>query len=147
MSILYTSNTDHIYIPILLLFGFLIKLVEATLCLFLKDKIYPISSVEDNKHKLSYLTNTLPEGGGECRDLFSCGNLEMNAGDSSSTSSKTTIHTRLIRSFKTLNSKLCDKSHSWKSTNSFSSSSVQHLGSFSEQRSWFFKVSKYYQKN
>lgn len=122
------------------------KLVETNLSLFLKDKFYPTSSVEDSKHKLSYLTNTLPEGG-ECRDLFSCGNLEMNAGDSSSTSSKTTIHTRLIRSFKILNPKLCDKSHSWKSTSSFSSSSVQHLGSFSEQRSWFFKVNKYYQKN
>lgn len=74
-------------------------------------------------YKLLYLTNTFPEGGA-CTDLFSCGNLEMNAGDSSSTSSKTTIHTRLIRSFKTLDSQQCKKSHSWKSTSSFSSFSV-----------------------
>jgi hypothetical protein len=93
-----------------------------------------------------YLTNTFPEGG-EWRDLFSCGKLEMNSGESSSTSSKTTIHTRLIRSFKTLKSKLCDKSHSWKNASSFSSSSVQQLQTFSEQCNWFYKVNKYYQRN
>lgn len=40
----------HTHTPILLSLGFLMKLVEINLHLFLKNKIYPASSVKDSKH-------------------------------------------------------------------------------------------------
>ena len=40
----------HTHTSILLSLGFLMKLVEINLHLFLKNKIYPASSVKDSKH-------------------------------------------------------------------------------------------------
>lgn len=129
--------------------GFLFLWKCKQTCLYFKIKftiIIQYNTEKQKTHKLSYLTNTVPRGG-ECRALLSCGNLETNSGGSSSISSNTTIHTRLIRTFKILELELCSKTQSWKSTSSFSSSSVQHLESSSEQHSCVFFSNKYYHKN